>query len=78
MTVNEYRQQAMWTLNPERNQKDILISSVMGLCGEYGEAFGIVKKRADAGHELDKRHLVKELADASCTLPGLPLCRIFR
>mgnify|MGYP004512784959 CR=1 FL=1 len=38
MKVNEYQKLAMTTLNPELNKKDVLINSVMGLCGESGEA----------------------------------------
>ena len=38
MQVNEYQKEAMATLNPALNQKDVLINSVMGLCGESGEA----------------------------------------
>ena len=34
MNVNEYQKLAMTTLNPELDKKDILINSVMGLCGE--------------------------------------------
>lgn len=63
MTVNEYQKLAMTTLNPELSQKDVLINSVMGLCGESGEAIDIVKKWLAHGHELDKTHLIKELGD---------------
>lgn len=63
MTVNEYQCLAMTTLNPELNKKDVLINSVMGLCGESGEAIDIVKKWLAQGHELDKAHLAKELGD---------------
>lgn len=63
MNVNEYQKQAMTTLNPELNKKDVLINSVMGLCGESGEAIDIVKKWLTQGHELDKAHLAKELGD---------------
>lgn len=63
MNVNEYQKQAMTTLNPELNKKDVLINSVMGLCGESGEAIDIVKKWLAQGHELDKAHLAKELGD---------------
>lgn len=63
MTVNEYQRLAMTTLNPELNKKDVLINSVMGLCGESGEAIDIVKKWLAQGHELDKAHLAKELGD---------------
>ena len=63
MKVNEYQKLAMTTLNPALDKKDVLINSVMGLCGESGEAIDIVKKWMAQGHELDKEHLVKELGD---------------
>ncbi len=63
MTANEYQKLAMTTLNPALSQKDVLINSVMGLCGESGEAIDIVKKWLAQGHELDKEKLAKELGD---------------
>ena len=63
MTVDEYQQLAMVTLNPALSQKDVLINGVMGLCGESGEAIDIVKKHLAQGHPLDKEKLVKELGD---------------
>lgn len=63
MEINEYQRLAMTTLNPELSQKDILINSVMGLCGESGEAIDVVKKWLAQGHDLDKAHLAKELGD---------------
>ena len=63
MKINEYQELAMLTLNPELSRRDVLINSVMGLCGESGEAIDIVKKWLAHGHELDKEHLVKELGD---------------
>ena len=63
MQANEYQQLAMTTLNPELSKKEVLINSVMGLCGESGEAIDIVKKWLAQGHELDKAHLAKELGD---------------
>ena len=63
MNINEYQKLAMVTLNPELSKKDVLINSVMGLCGESGEAIDIVKKWLAQGHELDKEHLAKELGD---------------
>ena len=63
MQVNEYQQLAMATLNPELEKRDVLINSVMGLCGEAGEAIDIVKKWMAQGHALDKEQLVKELGD---------------
>lgn len=63
MTINEYQELAMMTLNPGLDKKDVLINGVMGLCGESGEAIDIVKKWLAQGHELDREHLAKELGD---------------
>ena len=63
MEANEYQRLAMTTLNPELSRRDVLINSVMGLCGEAGEAIDIVKKSMAHGHELDRDHLAKELGD---------------
>ena len=63
MDASEYQKRAMTTLNPALEKKDVLINSVMGLCGESGEAIDIVKKWLAQGHALDKEHLAKELGD---------------
>ena len=63
MEANEYQRLAMTTLNPALDKKDVLINSVMGLCGEAGEAIDVVKKWLAQGHDLDKEHLAKELGD---------------
>lgn len=83
MTVNEYQKLAMITLNPALDKKDVLINGVMGLCGESGEAIGIVKKWLAQGHELDREKLAKELGDIAwylaetATALGLDLDDIF-
>lgn len=63
MNANEYQKLAMITLNKELNKKEMLLNSVMGLCGESGEAIDLVKKHYFHGHELDKEKLIKELGD---------------
>ena len=63
MTINEYQNLAMRTLNPELSRKDVLINWVMGLCGESGEAIDIVTKWLAQGHEVDRQKLAKELGD---------------
>ena len=63
MEINEYQELAMRTVNPRLDKRDVLINSVMGLCGESGEAIDIVKKWFAHGHELDTEHLKKELGD---------------
>ena len=84
MTINEYQKLAMTTLNPELSKKDVLINSVMGLCGESGEAIDIVKKWMAQGHELDKEHFAKELGDIAwylaeaTTAIDMPLEDIFQ
>ncbi len=65
MDANEYQKLAMTTLNPALDEKDVLINSVMGLCGEAGEAIDIVKKWLAQGHELNKEALIKELGDVA-------------
>ena len=82
MTINEYQQLAMTTLNPALDQRDVLINGVMGLCGEAGEAFDIVKKHLAQGHELDREKLIGELGDIAwylaeaATAIGMPLEKI--
>ena len=63
MTINEYQSLALRTLNPDLNERDVLINGVMGLCGESGEAIDIVKKHLAQGHPLDREKLAKELGD---------------
>ena len=65
MTINEYQQLAMTTLNPALNKKDVLINGVMGLCGESGEVIDLVKKHLAQGHDLDREKLAKELGDVA-------------
>ena len=65
MTINEYQILAMTTLNPALSRKDVMINSVMGLCGEAGEVIDIVKKWHGQGHPVDKERLFKELGDVA-------------
>lgn len=84
MQVNDYQKAAMATLNPALDKKDVRINSVMGLCGESGEAIDIVKKWLMQGHELDKEHLVRELGDVAwylaeaATALDIPLEAVFQ
>ena len=63
MEINDYQKLALKILNKNLDKKDILINSVMGLCGESGEAIDLVKKHLYQGHELDKERFAKELGD---------------
>lgn len=65
MTINDYQKLAMTTLNPELCKRDVLLNSVMGLCGESGEAIDLVKKHLMQGHDFDKEKFAKELGDVA-------------
>ena len=65
MTINEYQELALRTLNPALTGRDVLINGVMGLCGEAGEAIDLVKKHLAQGHPLDREALLKELGDVA-------------
>ena len=65
MTANDYQKRAMATLNPALSRRDVLLNSVMGLCGESGEAIDLVKKWLMQGHELDRARLAGELGDVA-------------
>ena len=65
MTINEYQQLAMTTLNKELNNDQVLLNGVMGLCGESGEVIDIVKKHISQGHDLKKDKLIEELGDVA-------------
>lgn len=65
MTIDQYQNLAMKTLNPALSSTDMLLNGVMGLCGESGEAIDIVKKHLHQGHTLDRDGLIKELGDVA-------------
>ena len=65
MTINEYQELALRTLNPALAGRDVLINGVMGLCGEAGEAIDLVKKHLAQGHPLDRDALIGELGDVA-------------
>jgi NTP pyrophosphatase (non-canonical NTP hydrolase) len=65
MEINAYQTEAMRTLNPALKKEDVLLNSLMGLCGESGEAIDILKKHLSQGHPLDQVHLEEELGDVA-------------
>ena len=65
MEINDYQKRAMATLNPELAWKDVLLNSVMGLCGEAGEAIDLMKNHLHQGHALDREALLRELGDVA-------------
>ena len=65
MTINEYQQLVLVTLDKGLDKSQVLTNGVMGLCGEAGECCDIVKKHLFQGHELDKDKLCEELGDVA-------------
>ena len=65
MTINEYQNLAMLTKNPGLTGRELLINSVMGLCGESGEVIDLVKKHVSHGHPLNREKLIDELGDVA-------------
>lgn len=84
MQASDYQKEAMKLLNPELDNKDVLINGVMGLCGESGEVIDIVKKWLAQGHQLDKERMKSELGDVAwylaetATALDVPLEQIFQ
>lgn len=83
MTANQYQELAMRTVNRTLGEESLLMDGMLGLCGEAGECADIVKKHLFQGHNLDKRHLARELGDVAWYLAvsayaiGEPLENIF-
>ena len=65
MTANEYQNIVMSMRNCKLSEKDLLLSGVMGLCGEAGEVIELVKKWFAQGHSLDRDRLISELGDVA-------------
>ena len=60
---DEYQRQAMRTANKTLNREEMLLNSVMGMCGEAGEAIDLLKKHRAQGAALDVDRLTKEVGD---------------
>ena len=65
MTINEYQQAALRTVNKSLTPPEQLIHGLMGLNGEAGECIDILKKQLFHGHALDVDHMAKELGDVA-------------
>ena len=65
MTPNEYQKLALRTANTSLSDLQQLQNGLMGLNGEAGEAIDLLKKSLFQGHELDVKHMAKELGDVA-------------
>lgn len=79
---DEYQRQAMRTANKNLSADEMLLNSVMGMCGEAGEAIDLLKKHRAQGAPLDVDRLVKEVGDVLwyiaefAEVTGVPLAEI--
>lgn len=65
MTINDYQKEAMRTASGMSDKYPRILNGLMGLNGEAGECIDILKKHLFQGHELDNKHLAKELGDVA-------------
>lgn len=63
LSFNEYQQLAMRTFSGAAQGEMVLVNAAMGLCGESGEVADHLKKHLFQGHELNVKHLSKEVGD---------------
>lgn len=75
---DEYQRQAMRTANKNLPTDEMLLNSVMGMCGEAGEAIDLLKKHRAQGAALDVDRLVKEAAIAFGISQNSPKLRAYR
>lgn len=65
MDANYYQELAWRTANHTLDWTNQLENGLMGMNGEAGEAIDILKKHLFQGHELDEKHIAKELGDVA-------------
>ena len=65
MDANLYQIEALRTANSMNDKYPLVLNGVLGLAGESGECADLVKKHLFQGHELDEKHLAKELGDVA-------------
>lgn len=63
MTLDEYQQAALRTINPALGDRDRLLDASAGLAEEAAEVLGLVRKRVFQQREIDPARLAEELGD---------------
>ncbi|MDB4905893.1 MAG: nucleotide pyrophosphohydrolase [Gemmatimonadetes bacterium] len=64
LTLDQFQQAALRTLNAKLDGRERLLDAAMGLSEEAGEVLGLVRKRALAGRDVSDDRLREELGDA--------------
>jgi NTP pyrophosphatase (non-canonical NTP hydrolase) len=63
MTLDDYQQSALRTVNPALASNERLLDAVAGLAEEAGEVLGLVRKRVFQGRDAGRERCVEELGD---------------
>lgn len=59
----EYQKKAMRTANKSLPREEMLLNSIMGMCGEADEAIDLLKKHRAQGAPMDVDRLAEEVGD---------------
>ncbi len=63
MTLDEYQQAALRTVNPSLDERDRLLDASAGLAEEAAELLGLVRKKTFQGRNIDQEKLIEEMGD---------------
>lgn len=63
MTLDEYQQAALRTLNPALDHRDRLLDAAAGLSEEAGELLGLIRKQVFQDRIISREMLIEELGD---------------
>jgi len=63
MTLDEYQQASLRTINSALDERDRLLDASAGLAEEAAEVLGLIRKRAFQGKDVDQARLIEELGD---------------
>ena len=63
MTLDEYQQAALRTVNPALSSDERLLDAAAGLAEEAGEVLGLVRKRIFQQREIAADRMLEELGD---------------
>ena len=82
MTLDDYQQAALRTVNPALDERDRLIDASAGLAEEAAEVLGLVRKHVFQGKAADNERMIEELGDVLWCLAvtahalGVPLSAV--
>lgn len=63
MTLDEFQQAALRTVNPGLDDRDRLLDASAGLAEEAAEVLGLVRKRVFQGRDSGDERMAEELGD---------------